>query len=216
MKVVTRHKDKGEFLSRYRDKIFVRCPRCNNMAIVQSSNTSRAVGRFSCMSCTYQMEGYFAYYHYKVPQNSWFGPVALFGRKICFFCGNKRLSFAKYYPKIVPNIKLQKEVKCCACGAHSVLECSWVSLREPSNAIDPYFGLPLALQANCKHGVVWVYNLEHLAEYRALIQADLRERGKVSNGAWIGRLPKWIKHAKNRPHVLKALQRIEALYLQAA
>lgn len=210
MNTLIRHKDKGEFLSRYMDKIFVRCPRCNNMAIVQRTNASGTGRRFSCTSCVYQME---SRYSYTVSQH-WFSPVVLSGHKACASCGYKYLSIRRHHPKVVANISLKQHVTCPVCNAQAMLECAWLPIKDSNNAIDPYFGLPLALQANCKHGVVWVYNLEHLAEYRAVIQADLRERGKVPNWAWIVRLPKWIKHAKNRSHVLKALRRIEALYLQ--
>ncbi|MFE5484104.1 hypothetical protein [Streptomyces sp. NPDC056527] len=81
-------------------------------------------------------------------------------------------------------------------------------------ATDPYFGMPLWLQVETRHGWLWAYNHEHLDLMRRYVQASLRERGLWhSTGptmTLVARLPVWIKRAKNREEVLRAVSRIHA------
>jgi hypothetical protein len=61
---------------------------------------------------------------------------------------------------------------------------------------------------------VSAYNLEHLDLLRRFVAADLRERDPwYEHGrkmTYIGRLPAWIKSAKNRTEVLRAIDRMRA------
>ncbi len=86
---------------------------------------------------------------------------------------------------------------------------------EGPERVDPYFGLPLYLQADCRFGTVWACNPEHLAELRRWIEAPLRtrsrdEEGSWSNRSWRARLPAWMTRAGHRDEVLSAIARIEA------
>ncbi|WP_116211340.1 hypothetical protein [Streptomyces olivoreticuli] len=79
---------------------------------------------------------------------------------------------------------------------------------------DPYFQVPLWLQTRTRHGLLWAYNAEHLDLLRQYVQATLREHDPWHEpwrkmGA-IGRLPAWIKQAKNRDEVLRGLDRMRA------
>lgn len=73
---------------------------------------------------------------------------------------------------------------------------------------------PLWLKTTTRHGEVWAYNLEHLDLLRRFVAADLRERDPwYEHGrkmTYIGRLPAWIKSAKNRTEVLRAIDRLRA------
>lgn len=81
----------------------------------------------------------------------------------------------------------------------------------PANhAIDPHFGHPLRLVASTRLGVVWAYNARHLTELRAYVSAMLRECRGSTNRSLISRLPRWIKLARNRETVLKALDKLAA------
>ncbi|MDF4249087.1 hypothetical protein [Streptomyces sp. WMMB303] len=84
---------------------------------------------------------------------------------------------------------------------------------------DPYFGLPLWLQAETRHGWLWAYDLEHLDLIRRFVQASLRERAPwYETGprlTLVARLPAWIKRAKNRDEILRAVSRIHASPLAA-
>ncbi|MCQ8775037.1 hypothetical protein [Streptomyces telluris] len=80
--------------------------------------------------------------------------------------------------------------------------------------LDPYFHEPLWLQKNTRHGRLWAYNPEHLDLLRQYVQATLREHDPWYE-PWrkmglFGRLPAWIKQAKNRDAVLRGLDRMRA------
>ncbi|MFF8848208.1 hypothetical protein ACF08N_37010 [Streptomyces sp. NPDC015127] len=81
-------------------------------------------------------------------------------------------------------------------------------------ACDPYFQVPLWLQLETRHGWLWAYNLEHLELIRQFVQAPLRERApwhdRGRKMTLIARLPAWIKRAKNRAEVLRAVERIRS------
>lgn len=79
------------------------------------------------------------------------------------------------------------------------------------NLCDP----PLWLQAGTRHGTVWAYNLEHLTLLRDFVAADLREHAPWYEGhhrrmTYIGRLPTWLKSAKNRREILRTIDRLRA------
>jgi hypothetical protein len=75
-------------------------------------------------------------------------------------------------------------------------------------------GLPLWLQTETRHGWVWAYNLEHLNLIRQFVEAPLRERppwdSRGRKMTVVARLPTWIKSAKNRVEILRAIERIRA------
>ncbi|ARP74224.1 hypothetical protein LK07_17960 [Streptomyces pluripotens] len=77
---------------------------------------------------------------------------------------------------------------------------------------DPYFGLPLLLQTETRHGWLWAYNPQHLTLIHDYVAASLRERAPWYDTGQkmtlIARLPTWIKHAKNRGEMLHAIARI--------
>lgn len=84
-------------------------------------------------------------------------------------------------------------------------------------ATDPYFDLPLRVQSATRHGWLWAYNLEHLDLIRAYVQAPLRERAPwydtKQKMTLVARLPRWIKTAKHREEVLRAIERLRASLL---
>ena len=81
-------------------------------------------------------------------------------------------------------------------------------------AEDPYFGLPLWLQAPCATQTLWAYNLDHLSFLKQFVEATDRRRPFRSpagplNQLLGSRLPKWMQLSKNRDQVLKAIARME-------
>jgi hypothetical protein len=66
---------------------------------------------------------------------------------------------------------------------------------------------------------LWAYNLEHLDFIRRLVQAPLRERapwhGTGQKETLMTYLPTWIKRAKNRDEILRAVNRIHASVVAA-
>ncbi|MEZ5427849.1 MAG: hypothetical protein R2747_16385 [Pyrinomonadaceae bacterium] len=74
---------------------------------------------------------------------------------------------------------------------------------------DWYFRLPLWLAVPCGGETLWAYNREHLELIEDYVSAKLRERTKKGGNSFLSRLPKWIKAAKNRDQVLKAIGRLK-------
>ena len=90
-------------------------------------------------------------------------------------------------------------------GRHS----RWFDAR-PSEPHDPSFGLPLLLQAPCKGETLWAFNPRHLSFIAGYVAATIRERTPNYNASLASRLPDWIKVAKNRTAVLRAVRQIES------
>jgi hypothetical protein len=76
---------------------------------------------------------------------------------------------------------------------------------------DPFFGVPLWLQLPTRHGVLWAYNLEHLAVVERFVAAHLRERANFYDRkrmTLVARLPAWLKYAGNRDENLRNIARL--------
>ncbi|GAA3870078.1 hypothetical protein GCM10023084_23930 [Streptomyces lacrimifluminis] len=82
-------------------------------------------------------------------------------------------------------------------------------------AHDPYFRIPVWLQTETRHGWLWAYNLEHLTHIRRFVAASLRERAPWYDTGQkmtlVARLPVWIKSARNRDEILRAVDRTQAM-----
>lgn len=73
---------------------------------------------------------------------------------------------------------------------------------------DPVFGLRLWFQESIKGDTLWASNKEHLLEIRHYVTAKLRERQTMRITTMVEKLPQFIKAAKNREAVLKAIERM--------
>ncbi|OKL51189.1 hypothetical protein [Buchananella hordeovulneris] len=73
--------------------------------------------------------------------------------------------------------------------------------------LDYVFGLPLWLATRTRHGWLWALNGDHLAELRAYVGAQERTQ-PPGHLQWASRLPAWIKAAKHRADVLRALDKL--------
>jgi hypothetical protein len=104
-----------------------------------------------------------------------------------------------------------RRFQCFACGHSSRCGKSSPNSRPNGPVIDPYFGLPLWLQINTRHGILYAYNAEHLEWLCLFVEARLRER-RADEWGWTNsmaaRLPRWVKLAKNRDEVLRSLGRL--------
>jgi hypothetical protein len=114
-----------------------------------------------------------------------------------------------------------RRLVCRGCGLSRARDSRTVTLSRGTAqpATDPYFGMPLWLQVETRHGWLWAYNLEHLDLIRRFVRAPLRERAPWYDTGHkmtlVARLPAWIKRAKNRDEVLRAVSRIHASLLAA-
>jgi hypothetical protein len=115
-----------------------------------------------------------------------------------------------------PGLFTPRRLVCRSCG----LSRSWSGRRiafwrsSHGPAEDPYFGARLWLQTQTRHGWLWAYDLEHLDQIRRFVAADLRERAPWYDTGQkmtlVARLPTWVKSAKNRTEVLRAIERLRA------
>ena len=74
---------------------------------------------------------------------------------------------------------------------------------------DWYFQESLWLQTECCSETLWFYNKTHLEFIENYVEAKLRERTPNENSSLASRLPKWIKSAKNREEILKAIGKLK-------
>lgn len=73
--------------------------------------------------------------------------------------------------------------------------------------IDPSSGLRLWLSVPFRGRVLWALNADHLTFLENYVAAGLRETAP-GNGRLASRLPAWIKSAKNRDDIVRALARL--------
>lgn len=76
-------------------------------------------------------------------------------------------------------------------------------------SFDWYFRLPLWLEISCAGETLWAYNQKHLEFIEDYVGAKLRERKAFVNKSMASRLPSWMKQAKNRDEVLKAIGKLK-------
>jgi hypothetical protein len=83
--------------------------------------------------------------------------------------------------------------------------------------VDCFFNLPLWLQIGCCGEILWAYNEPHLSLVENFVRADLREDSRATvkpayywhNVSSLSmKLPTWLKLAKNRDEILKAIERL--------
>jgi ribosomal protein S27E len=107
---------------------------------------------------------------------------------------------------VVTTVHDARRVVCSGCG-HTA---QWPGRSSHwGGPVDPYFQLPLWLQADCRGKTLWAFNEVHLDLIEAYVAAGIRERGHgPPRMSLVSRLPAWIKFAKNRDDVLRTIRRI--------
>jgi hypothetical protein len=121
-----------------------------------------------------------------------------------------------------PGAFAPRRLVCHGCGLARTWEGRSIGFWRSSDgpAEDPYFGLPLWLQTETRHGRLWAYNPEHLDLIRQFVAASLRERAPWydtgQKTTLVARLPGWIKKAKNRDEVLRVIDRTRASLVTGA
>lgn len=205
-----RHIDDGHGLGRYAGRIEVHCPRCARPAsVVADSADGRRLARLVCAGCGLQAQRATCCGLHDTA-DGWFGPVRVSGRRPCGYCGHRWVvvdALRERRPAVSP---ASAPARCRACGRESEVELQLAPHRggEPR---DPHLGAPLRLTEPTRCGLLWAYNTEHLAELRRYVDAGQRERSRVAgNASMISRLPTWMKLARHRPMLLKALDRLAA------
>lgn len=80
--------------------------------------------------------------------------------------------------------------------------------------VEPYFLLPLWFNTSCCGKSLWFFNFRHMQLVEQYVRAELREKRRHPKYGWFNnslfnRLPKFIKVAKHREEVLKAIEKLK-------
>ncbi|MFM2478606.1 hypothetical protein [Celerinatantimonas sp. MCCC 1A17872] len=197
----TRYYDQGWPLVYWASQVEVVCPNCGKSALVTGSPLGRNFhGVFSCPHCQH---------HLDTKVDDWQSVWAGFGRQPCQKCGYQWVEASQFYENRAAIANQYGQGTCPNCQTVNQIELSFRQWEPSHHAVDPYFGLDLALVEPTRLGNIWVYNAAHLNELKLYTEAFLREGGLRSSG-YFSRLPGWIKSAKNRRLVLKAIGRLQA------
>ena len=200
MKEDERFVDTGKFLSAFADEVWVRCASCNTAGVVTAHWIPYEwVANFDCRHCRLSLAS---------EKKDWLGAMRWTGRQPCGHCGHKWVGRSIDFDAPPKNPPDELPAKCPECDHQTMVKLTSNSLVREGLACDPHFGLPLQLTTDTKHGVVWAYNMKHVAELSAYVKAKLRIRQNSAHRALLSRLPKWMKLAKHRDEIAKALDKI--------
>ena len=186
-----RFTDEGTALSQLRGEVDVRCPSCDNHAVVRRSTDDRSA-KVTCGACSFAAD----------ETAGWLGPVRGWASKRCGRCQQlvERHVPGPRHPHPVPLT--------CECGYRTEADVTWSPA--PSAPFDPAFGLDLWFTEPFRGEVLWAYNRRHLQLLRDYVGATQRERIPNRNSSIASRLPGWIKDAKNRDALLATIAKLEA------
>jgi hypothetical protein len=196
--VTTRFHDEGRYLAEFLAQALVLCPSCDTPGVVIASQPYwRSTPRFTCSTCALRLEGW---------STRWFGPAVGIARRRCGRCGRPLQRTLTGDAGLMEQV----ELVCPGCASHSVAKVKW-SFDVVALPHEPAFGLTLRLQTPCVGQVLWAYNTRHLRFLADYVSATVRARTPNRNASLVSRLPAWLKKAKNRTAVLKAIKRLEAI-----
>lgn len=213
-----RYIDHGIYLRQLKtNDHWVKCLKCHQPNILKYRHRED-LGRadqnqflFTCSQCGFHLDSHDQHSRYKLD-----GQYYISKGGQCHRCGGAEIQAEQRVLDIRhPPAFLQAECRLC----HTIS-------KFPTQAKDVYFipndkttvnestifGLELYLCTATRFGYLYVYNPEHLQILKAYIQADLRERmPNVGTGYYFNCLPAWIKSARNRKEILKAILRLEQM-----
>lgn len=194
-----RHRNDGTPLAAYADRVAVRCHRCDAPGWVLAQwQPYRWQARFRCGQCSAALDS---------GNDDWVGAVRLSGRRACGHCGHQCVQVcAVSTAAVAPPGTLPG--RCAHCGKQSAVAVHAQRVRD-ALPCDPHFGMSLALVAPTRAGVLWAYNARHLQALQGYVAATLRERRGLFGRSMVARLPAWMKLARHRPLMLRALQRLQ-------
>lgn len=191
-------------LASFSGNILVECPHCRKKAQVLANikgayvfpyvHNPRRV--FRCENCFQTLD-----------PKSWYGPIIIFpayGK--CSKCGSGLMGKSR----VVKKYQSKMKVRCEVCNDEQFYKTGYETIQaNDEQATDPYFGLPLWLQIPVGDKILWAYNYDHLELLKNYVSAKLREAQSGGKYSLTWKLPNFIKVAKNRDKILKAISRLE-------
>ena len=212
-------------LSYLKPELWVQCPKCSGLAkITETREQDQHQVNFCCTQCSYRPQldyarsysySWVTYYH-NLNHNieHWRGACEISLNQKCLSCKQGRYKFTQHYAR-TSQIPQQIKVECSFCLKTQIFDPSQFNINKQMNnkiGHDPYFHCRLFLITPVRQGEICAFNPEHLQQLKAYISADLREKATFSyNRSYFSRLPAWIKSARNRKEILKAILRLEAM-----
>jgi hypothetical protein len=114
-----------------------------------------------------------------------------------------------------------RRITCPACGYGQTWSKKHIRRGWGNTPVtDDFFKRLLWLQTPCAGELLWAYNSQHLALLESYVRARHRVHIKPGQGksaaTFINRLPKWIRWAKHRDAVLKAIRRLKSRAAKSA
>jgi len=146
-------------------------------------------------------------------------PLAAFSDLIyvvCPGCGGRAVVVPRPgLPELRYYSQVQFRPRRLACP-HCALVRDWTAQRRNNTLVgvaiggpsDPFFGLPLWLQVPCRGQLLWAYNQRHIDTLQRYVAAKLREHPVDPDFGMLGRLPAWMKAARNRFAMLRGLRQL--------
>jgi len=190
---------KGQALPKacYMTEFSVKCPKCKHEAVVLADDPffPSSKGKVQCSNCSFiEKTEDLIRYNVVVKRN-------------CSNCG-------EIFEKNIPNSKDKMNEMAVSCpNCHETRkykprnDAYRVSYNKESPR-DPVFHLSLWFQSNIKGNIFWAYNREHLNEIHNYVSSKLREREGTDYTTMVEKLPTFIKAAKNRNGIIKAIEKL--------
>jgi hypothetical protein len=181
---------------------WVRCGRCGSPGVVEAFPPAQRLPEdqvcFRCLGCAYAASG----------AGIRFGHVTVSGRVRCSKCGQ--------WVSAADDLELNGTLvdslteSCAVCGNR--VSVPVIAERHTSGPPrEATFGLPLLLATTLSQGTLFAYNRYHLEQLQCYVSARVRDESNNSASSWSSRLPTWIKAAKNRDRILRALDNLREL-----
>lgn len=200
MKETARHRYEGEpkRLYDYMEEFAVHCPKCNDEAKITLPQFFKYTdAELKCKLC---------FFSEKASSRVRFKATSKARCNECREPLNININERKEIPSFI-------NVVCGHCKTLNKVQENWESYilkYNESGIIDPAFGLPLWYQEEIKDEILWAFNKGHLQEIKNYVTADLRERSTDRfKMTMVEKLPQFIKSAKNREEVVKAIEKME-------
>ena len=198
MEVNTRYSGPPTVRYSYMTEFIVECPKCSKEAMVTTGNPySMDNGKLVCSQCQHSEKATDLIRYKSIVKRN------------CDNCG-------KGFDIAIPNQKekvSELAVPCPHCGITRTYrpkhEEYKISYPTKGQAVDPIFNLPLWFQAGVRGDLFWAYNRAHLLEIKNYVSSKLRERQTTTHTTMVERLPNFIKDAKNRLAIVKAIEKLE-------
>jgi DNA-directed RNA polymerase subunit RPC12/RpoP len=174
------------------NEFLVVCPKCRKSATVTYNHRQ---GQLDCSHC----------HHTEKSEDLVRYDVLL--KRSCDTCG-------KLIEKKIPNNKeevTEITIPCPHCGTTRTYKPRnerHVLYYRSDGKTDPAFNLSLWFQCDIRGHLFWAYNRAHLNEIEKYVAADLRERSRWTRMTMVERMPKFVKEAKNRDLLLRAIAKL--------